>query len=45
LFLDAVAGKPDVPLVSAAEAARRNVVMEALYQAARTGGWSVVGER
>ena len=45
LFLDAVVGKPDVPLVSAAEAARRNVVMEALYQAARTGGWTVIGEQ
>ena len=39
LFLDAVAGKQDVPLVTAAEAAERNVVMEALYRAARTRSW------
>ncbi len=34
LFLDALCGK-DVPLVSAAEAADRNVVMEALYRSAQ----------
>jgi predicted dehydrogenase len=45
LFLDAVVGKEDVPLVTAVEAARRNVVMEALYQAARTREWVVIGER
>jgi predicted dehydrogenase len=39
LFLDAVVGKPDIPLVTAAEAAQRNVVMEALYQAAQAGQW------
>jgi len=45
LFLDAVVGKPDVSLVTAAEAARRNVIMEALYQAAQAGQWAVIGER
>ncbi|WP_294482577.1 Gfo/Idh/MocA family oxidoreductase [uncultured Victivallis sp.] len=38
LFLDALEGR-DVPLVSASEAAQRNVVMEALYRAARTHTW------
>jgi predicted dehydrogenase len=39
LFLDAVAGKPGVPLVSAAEAAARSAVMAALYKGAATGRW------
>lgn len=38
LFLDALRGK-DVPLVTAREAARRNVVMEALYDGARGHKW------
>lgn len=38
LFLEALNGKP-VPLVSAGEAADRNVVMEALYASARDGRW------
>ncbi len=38
LFLDALSGK-QVPLISADEAAERNVVMEALYSAARTRQW------
>jgi predicted dehydrogenase len=39
LFLDAVAGKPDVQLVGAKEAAYRSAVMEAMYEAARTKSW------
>ncbi len=39
LFLDAVVGKPDVPLVGAREAAYRSAVMEALYRAARERTW------
>lgn len=39
LFLDAVVGKPDVPLVSAQEAAARSVVMEAFYTAAARQAW------
>lgn len=39
LFLDAVMGKPDVPLVSAQEAAARSAVMEAIYASARQGAW------
>lgn len=38
LFLDALEGK-EVPLVSAAEAADRNIVMTALYEAARRRAW------
>lgn len=38
LYLDALNGK-DVPLVSAREAAMRNVVMEAMYEASRTKTW------
>ena len=38
LFLDALEGK-DVPLVSACEAADRNIVMEALYKAAKGHCW------
>ena len=45
LFLDAVVGKTAVPLVAADEAAQRNVVMEALYQAAQAGNWQVIGEQ
>jgi predicted dehydrogenase len=39
LFLDAVAGKKDVPLVSPSEAAARSAVMEALYAAAKAHKW------
>jgi predicted dehydrogenase len=39
LFLDAINGKPGVPLVTAREAAYRSAVMEALYTAARRQEW------
>ncbi len=39
LFLDAVTGQADVPLVSPREAALRSSVMEALYEAADSGEW------
>lgn len=39
LFLDAVAGKKDVPLVTAQEAAYRSAVMEAMYQGAKENSW------
>jgi len=39
LFLDAVAGQPDVPLVGAREAAYRSAVMGALYEAAAANTW------
>jgi predicted dehydrogenase len=39
LFLDAVNGKKDVPLVTAAEAAARSAAMEALYKGAASGRW------
>lgn len=39
LFLDAVNGKKDVPLVTAQEAAYRSAVMEAMYKAARKHAW------
>ena len=39
LFLDAVAGREGVPLVSAREAAARTAVMEALYAGARERTW------
>jgi predicted dehydrogenase len=39
LFLDAVQGKPGVPLVTVREAAYRCAVMEALYQSAKDGKW------
>lgn len=42
LFLDAVAGKPGVPLVSPREAARRSAVMEAMYRGARQQTWIAV---
>jgi predicted dehydrogenase len=39
LFLDAVEGKPNVPLVTADEAAYRSAVMEAMYQGAKGRKW------
>jgi predicted dehydrogenase len=39
LFLDAVTGKKDLPLVGAREAAYRSAVMEAMYEGAKTGSW------
>ena len=39
LFLNAVGGRSDVPLVSAQEAAYRSAVMEAMYKAAKGGRW------
>jgi predicted dehydrogenase len=39
LFLDAVIGQDDVPLVGAREAAVRSAVMEAMYEAARQQAW------
>ncbi len=39
LFLDALNGNPDVPLVGATEAAARSAVMEALYQGAESKQW------
>ncbi|MEM7534894.1 MAG: Gfo/Idh/MocA family oxidoreductase [Chloroflexota bacterium] len=39
LFLDAVGGKEDVPLVGAREAAARSDVMAALYEAANSQAW------
>lgn len=39
LFLDAVNGKPDIPLVGVREAAYHSAVMEAMYQAAREHTW------
>jgi predicted dehydrogenase len=39
LFLDAIGGKKDVPLVTAREAAYRSVVMEAMYHAAKERQW------
>jgi predicted dehydrogenase len=42
-FVSAVAGQPDVPLVSVREAAARVRVMEALYQSARDGKWVAAG--
>ena len=39
LFLDALTGREDVPLVTAREAALRSAVMEAMYVAARQGTW------
>lgn len=43
LFLDALVGQAELPLVTADEAAQRNVVMEALYQAAQSETWVVPG--
>ncbi len=42
LFLDALIGKTDVPLVSPREAAARSVVMEALYQGANRHEWIAI---
>lgn len=39
LFLDAVVGQEDVPLVSVREAAERSAVMEAMYEAAAKESW------
>ena len=39
LFLDAVNGKPNVPLVTAQEAAARSAVMEAMYRGANERAW------
>jgi predicted dehydrogenase len=39
LFLDAISGQPNIPLVTVREAAMRSVVMEAMYQAARSRSW------
>lgn len=39
LFLDAVGGQPDVPLVSAREAAYVSSVIEAMYAGADSGTW------
>jgi len=43
LFVSAVAGEQDLPLVTAREAAERVRVMEAMYQAARERRWVTVG--
>lgn len=42
LFLDALVGQHDLPLVSPREAAARSVVMEALYQGASTKSWVTI---
>ncbi len=42
LFLDALVGQPDVPLVSPREAAARSVVMAALYQGANQKEWVAI---
>lgn len=39
LFIDAIRGKRDVPLVSVREAAYRVAVMEAMYRGARNKSW------
>lgn len=39
LFLDAVLGKPGIPLVTPTEAAMRSAVMEAFYKAAEARRW------
>jgi 1,5-anhydro-D-fructose reductase (1,5-anhydro-D-mannitol-forming) len=41
LFLEAIGGKANVPLVSPVEAAKRSAVMEAFYKAAATKKWVV----
>lgn len=43
LFLDAITGQLDVPLVTAREAATRSAVMEALYAGARHQTWKTLG--
>lgn len=40
LFLDAITGKADVPLVGAREAAYRSAVMEAMYASAKSRKWA-----
>ncbi|MCB0105817.1 MAG: Gfo/Idh/MocA family oxidoreductase [Caldilineaceae bacterium] len=42
LFLDALVGKPDVPLVSPREAAARSIVMSALYEGANENRWVTI---
>ncbi len=42
LFLDALVGKPNIPLVSPQEAAARNIVMAALYQGANAKEWVTI---
>jgi len=42
-FVDAIAGRQHVPLVTAREAAARVKVMESLYQAARERKWVTIG--
>ena len=42
LYLDAVTGKVDLPLVTAREAATRSAIMEALYAGARQDSWEVL---
>ncbi|MCB0188541.1 MAG: Gfo/Idh/MocA family oxidoreductase [Caldilineaceae bacterium] len=42
LFLDALVGKPDVPLVSPSEAAARSIVMSALYEGANENRWVTI---
>jgi predicted dehydrogenase len=42
MFVDSIAGKKDLPLVTPREAAARVVVMEAMYQAARDRKWVAV---
>jgi predicted dehydrogenase len=39
LFLDAIVGKPNVPLVTPREAAYRSAVMEAMYEGAKANAW------
>lgn len=39
LFLDALAGQKNIPLVGVQEAARRTAIMEALYEGARQQRW------
>ena len=39
LFLDAISGKENVPLVGVQEAAVRSAVMEAMYQGHKEGRW------
>ncbi|HUT24102.1 MAG TPA: Gfo/Idh/MocA family oxidoreductase [Sumerlaeia bacterium] len=39
LFLDAVGGKKNLPLVTVREAAMRSAVMEAMYEGAKQGRW------
>jgi predicted dehydrogenase len=41
-FVSAVAGRKDMPLVTAREAAKRVKVMEAMYLSARQGKWVTV---